>query len=578
MDKKFPYNLISAVTRIDLMVMVLLCLVVLWVNLYLGIVCFIVVGLLSIYRATRIYNSSVKIIEEYEDEVLRRRFEEMGLNSDGSRSEKAVIAEIDHYRRKLEENQGCIALVYIDNYDELLLSSPAEQQSGISAEIDRKIRNWTQSLDASVARIKDSRYMVQFEQKFLQEQKRSEFPILNQMHEVETGADFPTSISMGIGAGSDSFSVLQDLADDAIDLAMGRGGDQVVIKYESGEVEYFGGSLPSVEKRNKGKARIMAHALMQVVSSSSKVFIMGHKRPDLDSIGASIGMCAFARSRDKESYIILNEVGSAIDIIYEEAEKTGHYEFINSEEALQLADPESMIIVVDTHIPAICECPEIFDKVKTIAVIDHHRKSKDAIEDPTIIHMESYASSASELVTELLQYAVDKDDISDFEADALLAGITLDTKNFVINTGVRTFEAAAWLRRVGADSASVRKFFRMNLDFFKKKCNIINNAEILPEGIAVAYTKDSDPDMQVIVAQAADELLDMRGVSAAFTAGRGKNVTMVSGRSLEKVNVQTVLEKLGGGGHIYIAGAQVEEGPEEAIAKIVKIMRENALI
>ena len=574
MDKKFPHNLVSVVTRVDLVVMVLFCLVVLWLNLYAGIACFIVVGLLSIFHATRTHESSGKILQEYEEEVLRRRFEELGLNEDGSRSGEALNAQIEHYRKRLEENQGCIALVYIDNYDELLSSSPVEQQSGISAELDRKIRSWAQGLDASVIRIKDSRYIVQFEQKYLQIQKRSEFPIINQMHDVETGADFPTSISIGIGAGSDSFSVLQNLADDAIDLAMGRGGDQVVIKYENGEVEYFGGSLPSVEKRNKGKARIMAHALMQVVSSSSKVFIMGHKRPDMDSIGSAIGMHAFARSRGKDSYIILNEVGNAIDILYAEAEKTGEYEFIGTEDALQLADSDSMIIVVDTHIPALSECPEILDEVKTVVVIDHHRKSKDAIENPTIIHMESYASSTSELVTEILQYAVDKDEISDFEAEALLAGIMVDTKSFVINTGVRTFEAAAWLKRVGADSTSVRRFFRMNIDFFKKKCNIINNAEILGGGVAVAYTKDSDPDMQVIVAQAADELLDMRGVNAAFTAGRSKDRTLISGRSLDKVNVQTVLEKLGGGGHINIAAAQVEEGPEEAIASVVKIMRE----
>lgn len=573
MNRKFLHSLIVNFTRIDLAAMVGLCLVILWYELAAGIVCLVLVGILGAYRTKLFYSASREM--DGEDGPHDNENAEALSSGEGAELCGEAAAEAAKYKKLYEDNLSCIALVNIDNYDELLSSSPAEDQSTISAEIDRKVRAWAMQMDASVARIRSSRYHMQFEYKYLEEQKRSEFPIINQMHEVETQADFPTSLSIGIGAGSASFSQLQTLAEDAMDLALGRGGDQAVIKQPGGDIDYYGGSLPTVEKRNKGKARIMAHALMQLVLSSDRVFIMGHSRPDLDCIGSAIGMYTFARSAGKQTDIILDDIGQAVDIIYGEALKTGRYSFISGEKALQAATDSSLLIIVDTHIPAITECPQMLERVSRTAVIDHHRKSKDAIENPTLMHMETYASSASELVTELLQYAVDKDDIDSFDAEALLAGITVDTKSFSINTGVRTFEAASWLRRMGADNANVRSFFRMKLDFFKKKSNIIANAEILTGGVAVAYTKDSDPSMQVLVAQAADELLDIRGVGAAFAAGRGRSHTMVSARSNGQLNVQTVMEKIGGGGHINIAAAQVDEGPEEAIARIIAILRET---
>ena len=578
MNRKFLHNLIRSFTRIDMIVMILLCLIILWLNVYAGIVAFVVVAVLSFYHTNLMSRASEESLKEYEESIIREHMEEAGIREDGTLTDKAAAAEIERLKKANEDSQSCIALINIDNYDELLSSSPAEEQSSISAEIDKKVRAWTQYMDAAVTRVRSNRYYVQFEQKYLAEQRRSEFPIINQMHEIETQADFPTSLSIGIGVGSSSFSRAQNLAEEAMDLALGRGGDQVVIKHEGGDIEYFGGSLPSVEKRNKGRARIMAHALMQLVKSSDRVFIMGHSRPDMDCIGSAIGMYTFARSAGKQTDIILDNVSQAIDIIYGEALKTDRYSFISGEKAEAQATENSLLILVDCHIPAITEYPAILEKVQRIAVVDHHRKSKDAVENPTLLHMETYASSASELVTELLQYAVDKNDIDKFDAEALLAGITVDTKGFAINTGVRTFEAASWLRRMGADNANVRSFFKLKLDFVKKKSNIMANAEILSGGVAVAYTKDSDPAMQVLVAQAADELLDVRGVHTAFAAGKGKDRTMVSARSTGATNVQTVMEKMGGGGHLNIAAAQVEEGPEEAIARVVAIMRENGFM
>ena len=568
MNRKFLHKMVRQFTRLDMVAMVLLCLVILWLNVYAGIGAFVLVGALGIVHTKLLDTTSEETIKEYEESVIRRHLDEKGLNADGTVTDEAAAAEIERLKKENEDRQSCIALINIDNYDELLASSPAEEQSTISAEIDKKVRAWTQYLDAAVTRVRSNRYYAQFESRHLDEQRRSEFPIVNQMHEIETQADFPTSLSIGIGTGGESFSHIQQLAEDAMDLALGRGGDQVVIKHENGDIEYFGGSLPSVEKRNKGRARIMAHALMQLVKSSDRVFIMGHARPDMDSIGSAIGMYTFAKSAGVPTDIILDNPGQAIDIIYDAAVRTNRYSFISGERAGQLATENSLVILVDAHIPVIAEYPPILDAVKRVAVIDHHRKSKDAVENPTLMHME----------TELLQYAVDKNDIDKFDAEALLAGITVDTKGFAINTGVRTFDAASWLRRMGADNANVRGFFKQKLDFIKKKSNIMANAEILEGGVAVAYTKDSDPAMQVLVAQAADELLDVRGVHTAFAAGRGRERTMLSARSAGKINVQTVMEKMGGGGHLNIAAAQVEENPEEAIAKVVAILRETNLL
>ncbi len=578
MNRKFLHNLIRSFTRIDMVVMIVLCLIILWLNVYAGIAAFVIVALLSLYHTKLISETSEETIKEYEESIIRQHMDAAGIREDGTLTDEAAAAEIARLKKLSEERHSCIALINIDNYDELLSSSPAEEQSSISAEIDKKIRSWGQQMDAAVTRVRSNRYYAQFEQRYLAEQRRSEFPIINQMHEIETQADFPTSLSIGVSVGSDSFSRSQTLAEEAMDLALGRGGDQVVIKHENGDIEYFGGSLPTVEKRNKGRARIMAHALMQLVKSSDRVFIMGHSRPDLDCIGSAIGMYTFAKSAGKPVDIILDNVSQAIDILYEAALKSGSYSFIGGEKAASLATENTLLILVDCHIPAITEYPDMLQKVSRIAVIDHHRKSKDAVENPTLMHMETYASSASELVTEMLQYAVDKNSIGKLDAEALLAGITVDTKSFAINTGVRTFEAASWLRRMGADNANVRSFFKLKLDFVKKKSNIMANAEILSGGVAVAYTKDSDPAMQVLVAQAADELLDVRGVHTAFAAGKGKDRTMISARSAGQINVQTVMEKMGGGGHLNIAAAQVEESPEEAIAKVVSIMRENGLM
>lgn len=476
------------------------------------------------------------------------------------------------------EQRPCVAMINIDNYDDLLASSPSDEQSSIAAEIDRMIRSWAQSMDAAITITRSSRYVMVMESRWLEKLTEDKFPLINEIHQIETKADFPTSLSIGVGAGARTLQQLQKYALEALDLALGRGGDQAVVKRKGGDIEFFGGGLTTVEKRNKGKSRIVAHALQQLITPSDRVIIMGHVRPDMDCFGASIGVYSMARRFTPNVDIVLDEVGEAIESIYGAAAATGRFSFITPDRALELVRRNALLVVVDTHIASLTECPRLIGKTDKLVVIDHHRRAKDSIENATLTYMEVYASSTSELIAELLQYSADRAETGKFEAEALLAGIMVDTKNFSVNTGVRTFEAASWLRRNGADIATVRSFFKVRLDFFQKKVNLIASAEILGNGVAVAYTKDYDPTMHVLTAQVAEELLDMKGVKAAFVAGKGKKSTMLSGRSLGQINVQTILEKLGGGGHLTIAAAQLEASPEEAIHQVVQIMRDMGIL
>ena len=478
-----------------------------------------------------------------------------------------------------KNNRAAFMYINIDNYDELMAASPVEKQSKVVADIENILREWIGNAGGSFTRIKANQYAVICAHKCIEEFRASGFDIMEKIHEVETEADFPTTISIGVGTESASYEDLQLAAYQSLDLALGRGGDQAVIKKSGEEIEYFGGSLANIERRNKGKSRIMAHALRQLIDDADKVLVMGHQRPDLDSFGAAIGVAALASASKKKAYIVLNSPNEAIDLAYDAAVATNRFEFVNDEMAMALAKKETLVVIVDTHIGPMVECPALLEKCKKLVVIDHHRKSANAIENTLLTYMEPFASSASEQVCEMLQYAGSNLEFGKFEMDALLSGITLDTKNFTQNTGARTFESASWLRRKGADTRNVMNFFKMRLDFFQKKVNMIASAEVVGNEIAVAYTKETDPSMQVLAAQAADELLEMRGISAVFVAGALTNgKTTVSARSNGKLNVQVIMEKLGGGGHINIAAAQTDDSPEMAIQNIVKLLREEKLI
>ncbi|MBQ9890561.1 MAG: DHH family phosphoesterase [Firmicutes bacterium] len=652
MNKKLAREVAQPFMIIGLVGMLVLSIVLLWLNLYVGLGAMVLSGLVYLFHLRFTQNYVERSIEKFEKNVLREREDFMDafsqrapllicvVNRAGELvwnnpafaeafpeedSAKAVlnvsslapffedpdhsevmkvgskfysvtaaatdlrgrerrmlfwqeVTELKGLKTYIEDTRACLAYISVDNYDEMLEASPIEEQSSIAAQIDKTIHNWAISMQAALLRARSDRYLMAFEHQYLPQLRETRFPILNEMHDIETKADFPTSISIGICTGESTLEELQESAAAALDLALGRGGDQAVIRRRGGETEYYGGALPSVEKRNKGKSRVMSHMLSQLIENSTNVIIAGHARPDMDCFGAALGVYALASNMKKPVGIVLENPGDGIELIYKAALGLNAFEFYSHEKALSELKSDTLVVMVDHHRPAISEFPELLSSAKKIAVIDHHRRAKDAVESPVLSYMETYASSSCELVTELLQYSGDRGEISRFEAEALLAGITLDTKNFTVNSGVRTFEAASWLRRSGADNANVKNFFKVSLEFYQKKAAIISAAEILPNGVAVAYTRDQDPAMQILVSQVADELLDMKGVDGSIVAGRGEGRTMVSARSNGKINVQTLMEKLGGGGHQNVAAAQVTVGPEEAIALAVHIMRDEGIL
>ncbi|MBR0598340.1 DHH family phosphoesterase [Sinanaerobacter chloroacetimidivorans] len=498
---------------------------------------------------------------------------------DEDKANNAVLYWIDITNYELlkslyKDEKNCFAYVSVDNYDELIASSPDERKSIIAAEIERTIRQWATKISASVTRFRSYQYFIVFEYKHFEKLEAGKFSILDEVREIETDADFPASLSIGIGVGGKTPQQMDEYATAALDLALGRGGDQAVVK-KVNKVEYYGGRLQTVEKRNKGKSRIMAHALRQLIDQSSQVIIMGHKKPDMDSFGAALGICRFAKNRNKEVFVIINSFNETLTEMYNRAYDTGNYKFIKNEDALELVDKDTLVVIVDTHRTTLVECPELLTKTDKLVVIDHHRKTEDFIENATLTYMEAYASSTSELVTEILQYTGDKKDIDKLEAEILLAGITVDTNRFSIKTGVRTFEAASWLRRMGADTANVRQFFQTDIESIKQKAKIISNSVMPYPGVAIAVCEGKHVDVQVINSRAADEMLGIKGVKASFVLGQNEEgTTVISARSLGEMNVQTIMEKLGGGGNLSKAGAQVEISVEEAIQKIVEMIEE----
>ena len=499
---------------------------------------------------------------------------------DEDKNNSAVLYWIDMTNYEVVKNlykdeKSCFAYVIVDNYDELIASSPDDRKSIVAAEIEKAIRQWAAKMQASITRFRNNQYFVVFEQKYFEKLEAGKFSILDEVREIETDADFPVSLSIGIGVGGKTPQQGDEYATAALDLALGRGGDQAVVKKVS-KIEYYGGRLQTVEKRNKGKSRIMAHALRQLIDQSNQVIIMGHKKPDMDSFGAALGISRIALNRSKPVYVIINSFNESLTEMYNLAEEAGSYQFINNEQALELADKDTLVVVVDTHRPSMVECAELLTRTDKLVVIDHHRKTEEFIDNATLTYMEAYASSTSELITEILQYSGgEKKDIDKFEAEALLAGITVDTNRFSVKTGVRTFEAASWLRRMGADTASVRQFFQTDMNSLKQRSKIVSSAAMPVPGIAIAKCEGKHTDVQVINSRAADEMLNIRGVKASFVVGENEEgLTVISARSLGDVNVQTIMEKLGGGGNLTKAGAQIEIPVDETMELIVELVKE----
>lgn len=461
----------------------------------------------------------------------------------------------------LREDERMIeCIVIIDNYDEVLKETADSNHGALLGEIEQKINAWVALGNGILRKYERDKFIVFFSNKNFQHIMENKFSVLDEVRGINHENKIPVTLSIGVGKSGIDVAENDKYARLAIDMALGRGGDQTVIRDEA-NFTFFGAKTREVEKRTKVKARVVAHALRELVDHSEKVIIMGHTNSDMDCIGASIGLFKAVKSRDKEAYIITDNEKSNAKLLTEEFSALPEYEnaFISAEQALNIFNMQSLVIVVDTHRPGMVECPELLKHAKDIVLIDHHRKSEDFIDNAVLVYHEPYASSTCEMITEILQYIQDGQRLTKLEAEALYAGIFMDTKGFTFKAGVRTFEAASYLRRMGVDPVNVRRLFKNDLRNSIAKADIIKSAEIYRDNIAFSYLYEECPNMAVTIAQAADELLDVSGIEASFVLAKSANRVLISGRSLDSINVQVILEKLGGGGHITIAGAQLDD-------------------
>ena len=469
------------------------------------------------------------------------------------------VTENRTLQQKYKDSRSCVEIIMVDNYEENMQLIDSEEKAQIIAEIDKAIFEWTNESNGILIKTDRDRYVYIFEQRYLEEVKEDKFSILDKIKEINTGEKFQFTLSIAVSNEGDTDKDKYKSAQVAMDLVLGRGGDQAVVR-ENEIYRFFGGRAQEVEKRTKVKARVVAHALENLIKESDKVLIMGHQNPDIDAMGSAMGIYRLSKSLNKNAYIVYNGQSYALDTFKKELDKNEEYEdlFISKEVAMENIEENTLLVVVDTHKKNYVEEPQLIDKVEKIVIIDHHRRSEDYIENSILTFQEVYASSTAELVTELMQYTEVNVELKTIEAESLYAGIMMDTKNFTFKTGVRTFEAAAYLRRCGVDIIRVKKWFQSDLSNFNKIADIVKSAEIVNQSIAIAMNNQKEKDVSVVCAKAADELLTISNITASFVLGDMGDKICISGRSLGDINVQLILEKLGGGGHITLAGAQVE--------------------
>lgn len=460
-----------------------------------------------------------------------------------------------------KDTQTCMGIIMIDNYDDILQRISLEESTLILAKLDKTLYEWASETGGVIIKSNRDKFVYIFEQKYMKNLRESKFEILDKIKEIslEDDSRFPLTLSISISNEGQTNYEKYKSAVAGMNIILGRGGDQAVIR-ENQKYTFFGGRTEEIEKRTKVKARIVAQALENLIKDSSNVLIMGHSNADIDSMGSSLGIYRLAKNLGKEVNIVNNTYGLTLNNFITELEKEEEYEeaIINKSEALVKVNSNTLLIIVDTHKKNYVEVPELLEKTNKIVIIDHHRRSTDYIENATLTFQEVYASSASELVTEIAQYAEKEIGLKPIEVEALYAGIMMDTKNFTFKTGVRTFEAAAYLRKCGVDIIKVKKWFQSDLKSYNIISEIVKNSEIVNESIAISIYNKEDKDAGLICAKAADELLTISDVTASFVLGQVGEKVYISGRSIGDINVQIILEKLGGGGHITLAGAQIE--------------------
>lgn len=507
----------------------------------------------SIEKQIEIGKESYKILGEYVKSKKKKQNEYMMTLYFVNQTEYLKTL------KDLQEEASCVGLIMIDNYDEMIDLLPDDKKTLILAEVEKKIFDWATKNNGAVVKSDRRTYAYFMEQKDLEKIKENKFEILDEIKEVDTDETVSVTLSMAISNEGETNYEKYKSAQTAMDIVLGRGGDQAVIR-ENEKYTFFGGRTLEVEKRTKVKARTVARALEQIIKESENIIIMGHTNPDIDCIGSSLGLYRLAKSIGKEANVVNTVSGLSIDSFIETLKSEEEYEniFINKSEALNKITEETLLIIVDTHKNNYVEVPELLEKTNKIVIIDHHRKSPDFIENTILTFHEVYASSAAELVTEILQYVETPIELTSLEAEGLYGGIMTDTKNFTFKTGVRTFEAAAFLRKKGVDILKVKKWFQSNLENYNQIADIVKNAEIINETIGISIYDKEDKNANLMCAKAADELLTISNITASFVLGKVGDKIYVSGRSIGDINVQLILEKLGGGGHITVAGAQLE--------------------
>ncbi|WP_440619607.1 cyclic-di-AMP phosphodiesterase GdpP [Bacillus subtilis] len=466
---------------------------------------------------------------------------------------------------KLYENERTVlAYIFLDNYDDVTQGLDDQTRSTMNSQVTSLLNAWAQEYGIFLKRTSSERFIAVLNEHILTELENAKFSILDEVREKTSFDGVALTLSVGVGASVSSLKELGDLAQSSLDLALGRGGDQVAIKLPNGKVKFYGGKTNPMEKRTRVRARVISHALKEIVTESSNVIIMGHKFPDMDSIGAAIGILKVAQANNKDGFIVIdpNQIGSSVQRLIGEIKK---YEelwsrFITPEEAMEISNDDTLLVIVDTHKPSLVMEERLVNKIEHIVVIDHHRRGEEFIRDPLLVYMEPYASSTAELVTELLEYQPKRLKINMIEATALLAGIIVDTKSFSLRTGSRTFDAASYLRAKGADTVLVQKFLKETVDSYIKRAKLIQHTVLYKDNIAIASLPENEEEYfdQVLIAQAADSLLSMSEVEASFAVARRDEQTVcISARSLGEVNVQIIMEALEGGGHLTNAATQL---------------------
>ncbi|MFD0767572.1 DHH family phosphoesterase [Bacillus sp. CGMCC 1.60114] len=490
------------------------------------------------------------------------------------------VTEQAEIEKMYEDQRTVLAVIYLDNYDEVTQGLDDQLRTNITSHVTSLLTEWAVKHGAYLKRASSERFFVVLNESILAQMEKGKFDILDQVREETSKRNIPLTLSIGVGSGDLSLAELGAMAQSGLDLALGRGGDQVTIKQATGKVKFYGGKTNPVEKRTRVRARVISHALKDLVLESSNIIIMGHRAPDMDAIGAAIGILKVAQLNEREGYIVLDENDSdkGIKRLMDEVKQQDELwsRFITPQQALEFANDDSLLVVVDTHKPSMVMEKKLLDKIENVVVIDHHRRGEDFIEDPLLVYMEPYASSTAELVTELLEYQPKRLKMNMLEATALLAGIIVDTKSFTFRTGARTFDAASYLRSHGADTVLVQKLLKEDMEHYLQIAKTIRNAYLYKKGIAIAKVDGDGFYDQVLIAQSADTLLTMTGIVASFViAQRSETVIGISGRSLGEVNVQLIMEHLGGGGHLTNAATQMQDiSIDDAEKKLQSVINE----